>query len=892
MLSLSPRRTAVLSCGALVAMAAWLRAGAPLPGSSPDAPGRAATAATTELREAIESEAAALRAIASAALDRVGGSPASAFDALTGLVADNPRRSVAATRDGLVSAWGGRYLGPTDSLSGPIGVVGNEFHLVLYAVVIRDSDRAVASSLIHAAPPGDGLARGLDIAIVENGDVAGFTFGSPGAPLPEGAQLATVGDTPVIGVRATPLEPAAYAARQAERRQLWGGFLLALAAVVVLVRIWRRAQARGRVGVLAMVVVLVAIVPLSAYSNASVLFSPAVFYVAEGGPLSGSIAAVALVAATLLAGVLAAYRADALPRARIWSVVTIGIVAVVAPFVITAVARGIRYPADGASPLLWIAWETAVFLTATLALVTMIAVGGARTADRGLPPWVAVLLAAGATAVAPMVVTARGGLPTWYAVVWAVAIVAVAVSRRGAARIGAAAAVAAFGAAAVTWSETVKARVVLAELDVSSLSVADSGTSALLRRFPLQLDSNSAARSRAELMAQFAASELASSNHPIDLTTWSPGGAAVMVDLRVGLGPGTARGVEYFARMAAETRQPVLTHVPGEQSMLTVLALPHVDGTVTTAVLSPRTRLVAPDPFPTITGLAPRRGGGEDPPYTLQASPADLTQYVSSEAAWTRRNDEIHGDWFLPSGAQVLHVHARVPLSTYGALATRGALLVFANLALFGAVWLLLVVADGGARRPLLDATTTWLRSYRARLTVSLFGAFVLPAAAFTTWSYTRLRDDDARARDVLVGETLRGVLASPSTGIDSLAARFDAPLFLFANGVLVASSDPLFDALAPIGRLLPAEAAAALLQDDDGFATADLVVGGAPMRFGFRAIADSGNGGRLVLGVPARTAGLALDQQRTDLVYLGAVITISGALLALWLSGIAARAL
>jgi len=61
-------------------MAAWLRAGAPLPGSSPDAPGRAATAATTELREAIESEAAALRAIASAALDRVGGSPASAFD--------------------------------------------------------------------------------------------------------------------------------------------------------------------------------------------------------------------------------------------------------------------------------------------------------------------------------------------------------------------------------------------------------------------------------------------------------------------------------------------------------------------------------------------------------------------------------------------------------------------------------------------------------------------------------------------------------------------------------------------------------------------------------------------------------------------------------------------
>ena len=83
-------------------------------------------------------------------------------------------------------------------------------------------------------------------------------------------------------------------------------------------------------------------------------------------------------------------------------------------------------------------------------------------------------------------------------------------------------------------------------------------------------------------------------------------------------------------------------------------------------------------------------------------------------------------------------------------------------------------------------AGTGWMRSFRLRLTVTLFAAFVLPAVGFAAWSYERLQGDDARTRGLLVRETLRGVAAAQGSGLDSLSARFDTPLFLFADGVLV----------------------------------------------------------------------------------------------------------
>ena len=851
--------------------------------------GARAAKATKAIAAKLGDEADRLRALAVNALDAPADAVA-AFASLESMRGGEPSRSVALARGGALVAWSGHYLAPVDSLPGHVGVVASDFYLILYAIAGRGSDRAVAATLVHAEAPAQALTVALDEAVAAREDVAGFAYRGVDAA-GDSAAVVTVAGVPVLSVQALPLGAPELGQRMAEATQERGIAALALALALFLAVTWRGGGLTERYGALAVSLALVAIVPLAVLSNRSALFNPAFFFVSGGGPLTASIGALALAAATVLVAVLATERAQLFPTTRWRAAVVILGVAVLGPFLLTSISRGIRFPANGASVVLWLAWETAVFLTAVVVLFAGIAAGEAALGSRrGLPPWVAPVIAAIGTALAPFVVEARGGLPQWYTLIWVTAIVAIALARRTRTSLWAAAMVAAFGAATLVWSETVKARVMMAEQDVASLGKADSSASALVRRFPSQLDSMTAPRTRVELLARYAASDLASSDYPVELTSWSPRGE-VIADLRVGLQPLAERGIVYFVREAMDAKRAVLTHVPDQPGMLTVLAVPHADRSVTTVVVAQHTRLVTPDPFPTITGLSRTHDEGGTAPYTLQFAPAGLAQYIATAAQWTKKgNDELHGDWFLPpTGGRVIHVHARVPLTGYSALATRGGLIVFFNLGLLGFLWALLVVADGGALRWVREHGRTWLRSYRARLSVSLFAAFVFPAVAFAAWSYQRLQEDDAKTRGLLVRETLRGVAASQA-GLDSLSVRFDTPLFLYANGILIATSDPLFDAIAPIGRLLPSEAARALLQNDDGFATAELPVAGEQMRFGFRVVADTTTTTSLVLAAPARTAELALDPRRRDLAFFVLFATVLGAFGALWLSGLAGQ--
>ncbi len=845
--------------------------------------------ATEALALRLRDEADALRALAVRALD-VPSSANDAFQALEDLREGDAYRSVVVARGGALLAWSGHYLAPVDSLPGPVGVVATEFYLVMYAVAGRGPDRAVATALVHAVPPSEVLAPAIDSDVAAAHDMAGFAYARP-ASAADTVGLVSAAGVPVLTVRAVALGAPELLQRLRERGHERGMAVLAIALALFLAAAWRSGDRSERFGALAITLGMLAALPLADLSNQSPLFNPAFFFSSAGGPFTASIGALALTSATVLVAVLAAQREQLFPRKPWQAGVVIVTVAAAGPFLLGAIARGIRFPTTGAPVVLWLAWETTVFLAALVVIYTGLSAGEAALGRRrGLPLWLPPLVAAAATALAPMVVLPRGGLPPWYTIIWVVAAIAMALAKHGPRALWAAATVAAFGSAALVWSETVKARVLLAEQDVAALGAPDPAAGALVERFPLHLDTTTAPPSRVDLLARFAASDLASSELPVNVTTWSAAGT-IVADLRVGMAPGTARGIEFFAREAADAMRPLLTNVPGEPGMLTILAIPHADRTVTTVVVAPRTRLVAPDPFPTLTGFGRARDAGGDPPYTLSYAPAAMSQYIATEAQWTRKAEELHGDWFLPPvRGTVMHVHAKVPLAGMGALTTRGALMVCANLGLVAFLWVLLVISDGGALRALRVQAAGWARSYRARLTLSLFAAFMLPAGAFASWSYGRLQDEDAVTRELLVRETLRGVTSAPPDGLDSLAARFQTPLMLFANDVLIQSSDPLLDALAPIGRLLPARAARALLDDDDGFATTEINVGGEPIRFGFRVVNDTASAASLVLAAPARTVELALDPRRRDLAFFVLFATLAGALGALWISGIAGR--
>jgi signal transduction histidine kinase len=847
--------------------------------------------ATAALVTAIEVEGAALQRLAVEALDAPPDA-AGAFTRLETLRGGMPQRAVVLARGSAVLAWSGSLVAPLDSLPGPVGIVTTPFYLTLYAIAGRGSDRAAAEALIHVEPPADHIAVALDQSLAHRFGVEGYAYRDLEAASRDSFVVVRMAGVPVLGVRALPPTGALLEARAIEQGRTRGALALALALACFLGAQWRRGSGLGgRFAALGVALGVVAIVPLASFSNTSALFDPAVYYAAAGGPFTGSIGALALTCAFVLLGLLATLRARVGTRSRTQALVVVIVIAGVGPFLLRDLARGIRFPASGITTSLWLAWEATLFLAAVSVLIAGATAGQAALgARRGVSAWIAPAIAAVAALLAPGLLEAPGAYPVWYPVLWVLAIAVLALARRPRGAVLPTAIVAACGAVTLLWGQSVRERVVLAERDVAALGVSDPAAKSLLERFTRHLDPAGAPRSRVELLARYAASDLADGDYPVELTSWDPQGRAI-ADLRVAMGPGTSTGIDVFAREASGSPRPILREVQAIPGLLLVLSVPHVDHSVTTVVVAPRTRLLQRDAFGALLGLGSPPAA--DPPYSLRLEDPVVGGVVSSVARWTRRGSELHGDWFLPTTrGRVARVHAQVELRGYEALATRGALTVFFDLGVLALLWLLMVIADGAFGRWTRMRRRRWMRSYRAQLTLALFAFFVLPAAAFATWSYRRLQQDHGEAHDLLVRETLRGVAASTdSVRLADIAARFDTPLLLFANGILIGASDPLLEALAPIGRLLPPTAERALTDGDDVAASAEVIVGTTPIRFGFRAATDTAAANvKLVLAAPARMDDFAFDRRRRDLGVFVLLASTLGALGALWLSGLIAR--
>ncbi len=853
---------------------------------------RRASAGTDALARAVTAAGDELQRSARAALQLPADADA-AFTVAQGLVSGVDDRALVVAESGRPFAWAGRLVVPVDSLPGPVGVIATPFYIVAYAIAIEGSRSAVATVLIHAEPPADGLSRPLDLRVARSTGVVGFAYAAAAASAP-GSVVLSIGGEPFLAARALVAAPEALRHDAQERAVARGALLLAFLVLLLLATAWRRdAGLAPRFAVLAVAFVTLLLVPLSALSNRWVVFDPTFFFVGAGGPFTANAGALAISSSLVLLGLLSALRAGARPRSRLQALVVALLVSVVGPFVLRELARGIQVPAIGASTGLWLAWQVTLFLSAVTVLLLGVtagraALGGARD---GLPSWVAPVVAALAALSTPLLLEAPGRLPAWHPVLWVLAIGALAFARRARAMVLSVAFVAACGAVTLVWFSSVRERVQLAAADVQGLASADPTALTLLDRFGATLDPATGARSRVELLARYAVSDLAGAEHPTEIATWAPDGTPV-AELRVGRGPGVTSGVDLLALETARSRRLVLREAPGEPGVHLVLALPHLDGMVTTVVLAPRSALIAADAFGAFLGFPPPPS--PEPPYALRLG--DLLQHDAAPTprigVWSRDGPELHGDWNLSgAGGTLRRVHGTIDLRSLDALVVRGVLLVLLDLAMLGAVWVLIVGADGALWRWWRLRRQNVVRSFRVRLSVALFASFVVPSAIFGLWSFQRVQRDDRQGRDLLVRETLRGVAVSTeSVQLAAAAARFDTPLLLYADGLLVDSSDPVLDALAPVGRLLPPGVARVLAEGDVPTAGRAEDLGPAAVRLGYRL--ETENGVQFVLAAPARLDERLLDRRRNDLAVFLLFALALGGLAALWASGAVARQL
>ena len=847
---------------------------------------REAAAQQERLQRRVDAELRTLRDIARRART-LPPEPVAAVHALEHLLDDGELRAAFVRRGDTLVTWAGTLHADPLKLTAPSGVVGTPFGLTLYVVDDSGPVRTVAASLLYSLAPSDHLVRGFAQRLASDEVSEGFDIGPPTDAGHAGELLYKDAGRPLFTARALVPSPGEVLYRLRERAHVRIGIAVLLSLLAFLVAMAGRTGGAGSIVCGALVVLAsLAILPLSEFSTRSRLFDASVYYLAGGHSFTSNAAALTLTAATALLLVLLAVRrvGSRLPRWLATTIATLTIV--IGPFAVGALSHGINPPAEGVTRALWAIWTVPLCLAATALLVLANwagrrALGGRRGAPIASGP----VLALFAAIIAQRVWQAPGQWPQWYSVLWALAVAAVVLARPSHRAVLACATVAALAAITVVWSSTSRGRVELAERDVRGLAGPDSSAINLSERLAKSMQGDELPRTQQALLERYVTSDLASSGYPVALVSWQ--GTQPIATFRARPFKVALDTVGAAAAEASAHGARVVTSARAGAYGVRVVAVPMRGGAVTILV-APKTRLIGMDAYARWYGLATYEGG--EPPYTVQVIGDSM--HTRDALRWRRQDNVLHGDWPVPGPSGEVRAHVEVDLRGLDSLLPRGGLLVLVNLLVVALVWLVGALADGRAGR-WLRVRRRRVRSYRARLSLVLFLFFLVPAAAFAVWSWQQLFDDAQASRQLLVTETMRAFVGDPAHDPNALkleSNRLDTKLLVYHSGVLQATSDSLFAALAPMGQLLRPDVALALDVAGEASATRTEQIEGATGMLGYRVLPASN--GALVLAAPARVDDFLLDRRRRDLGVLVLFASALGAAAAFWLSAVAAQQL
>jgi two-component system nitrogen regulation sensor histidine kinase NtrY len=803
-------------------------------------PARRRAEAIAAMSEEIRSTHRRLAGIAVAALE----APATPAEAFTHLrkIPDSPEQAVTLIEGGSPFAWAGQLRSRVPAVGAGTSVVFDDFYVTIHVAAERGARRAVASATIHADPPADELTQTLAARVTERTLVRAFRFGLAGD---------TAAGAPVVSGTDTLLRVDAVPLAAAQVRFVSGGRVRARAMAVFAVIVffllalgWSdRRDLLRRLFSLSAVAAAVALIPWNQFSNFSRAFNPAYYYSRVLGPFTGSAGAFLMFSALALLAVMALIRARQIRLHKTAAGVAGVVLLVLGPVLVRATSLGIALPPWGATAIVWLQWH----LPMSLLLFAF-----------------------------------------WLAAGW---LGAMALGRRSMLQLRAAGliGVAAAGVSAFfVWNITTEQRLQLAMRDVAGLERTDGETGFLLTRFGQELAQYETPGDRPELLRRYATSDLAAAEVQVSLSLWTPDRTRYGI---LDLAPLRYDTLDLAdAVSAADTAAaPVVSPITGPTGRQLLLTVAHRGGGFTTVVASPRTRLIAQDPYASLLGFA--QPDQTEPPYLLTlADPSPRALARIGVMTWRRHGNEWHGDQLIQTSRGLARAHVEIDIRSWVTRLVRASLAILFSLGVAGILWALGSMAEGGFFRWVRLRSVRWARSYRGRLTLALFMFFVVPAVAFAGWSYQRLRGDDRNVRELLVRETLHAAAGEDLTSSHA-EHEGDAPIFVYSRGVLVNATDSLFEMIAPAGRMLPPPVHLDIANEGELTASWQQAVSNTRIFWGYQSASDPARGS-YVLAAPARGDERLLDRRRRDLTMLVLFATAMGGLAALWLSGIAARVL
>jgi PAS domain S-box-containing protein len=438
----------------------------------------------------------------------------------------------------------------------------------------------------------------------------------------------------------------------------------------------------------------------------------------------------------------------------------------------------------------------------------------------------------------------------------------------------------------VTWAHRVEARMLVGQERLLGLAAPDDAElERSLARFALLADSLDQAGSDdvSLLYHGWRLSGLADQGHPVWLQMWrrdgSPGeGLRVGVEgepapLGAALQEAWRTGGSRLLQLDRDDARYILTVGLADEEIVSVVAPPFGGGA-------------------SRGGLGPLlQGAGAaavEPLTVIPLLPGDL--HATEELQWVRTEAGWQAEMALEyvNGA-AYHAHYLVSLPGEVVAVARASLLLAMNLAVFVAFWLVGqgLMHDMGRRSLRLAGFTI---SFRARVTLALFGFFALANALFGTVAYSTLSQASRRSAQVIaerVVEDAAGWYRTLEGQMERLAGQVGAELLQYREGELIEGSvEELLD-LGLHEGWVPYDVYDLLGGREDVYGFTETSVGRWEYVTAYRSLAD---GDVLAAQVPLQAGTTAL--QTTDLIELLGFVILLGALLSAGLAMLAGRAL
>ena len=875
-------------------------------GAWPRAREHAVTAASRRLERDLRAAFAAARALADQAA-QVGGPPGDeVFRRLGALVRDRaPARAVVLfDAAGRPAAWAGTVRMPLSATGPELSTVTTPFYLWLVArrQTHGGGGTAVAAVLLARASYAPRTGVALTDRFAERAGV-GLQFYQPGGAPPDSDVFYYVapggvraGDTLFAVQPMPPEQDVAYSDLLASSRRAVFWLVAALLLVTGAGAVRAVPGAGGAVVTAAAVAPFLARAPLGEAFGPGGLFSSATYFQDVIGPFSKSTGVLTLTGFVVAVFACALWRRGLRPR---WAsgLAALFLIAL-APYLLQDLARGITPPADGVSLGLWLMWQVGLVLAAS-ALVLLAAAlvrGPAVPVHGGLWPFLASALAVALAVAGLFLWEPRGAWPGWYPYLWLPALLVAVKPMPFRSTIATVAVVAGTSAALLEWGVTTQSRIALAARDLEGLgNRTDPLKVALFDRLIHTVPSTTSPQTASDLYLLWRRSDFAAHNYPMSLAVWSAEAQRTLaLDLAQLNLPDSL--VRTQVQEALRERIPLVRSyllLPGVYGLAT---LPLSDGRVLAVAVGPQSELVTPSRVARLLAVA---GEKPAPPYRLTMSPREPEGPPPPRVMWVRSGWTIRGERVLELPGGPRHVHAQVDLGGLSSLLQQGLLLLVLDFGVLAALWLVVELVSGR----LVPNLRAWIprvrRSLRARLTVSLAAFFVVPTVALAAWSYARQEDEFLRSRELLMTRTLRDAGAAledattdPARALGDVAENVDAELVLSQGGQLVASSAPLLRDLGLVDWLLPPRAFTRLAFGDNLELTSAEEDTPQPVLVGYRLLGQGGASQASILSSPQLLSDEALGAREEELGIAVLVAAVLGIVAAIFLSGLAARAL